>query len=426
MLLINSLVLLLLLLIQGNGQIYMNISVDWNTGYNNKSCWFNKVPCKTLDYAIEGVKSNTVITVSNYSNGCQYLETSATLLHVNDIIIEGGDNRAEILCNRVAGLTIVNVTNLTIKSILLIGCGVLHEYVDIAPDNITYQFRSAIYILNSTKILFSYVTISNSTGTGLSLFDTAGPVLIENCNFFYNSVPKEELEKYPGGGGVHIEFTLCSPGVMENVTDYDSESISYIYGNNYTIVNCTFENNFATVLPNNSLTHIVDYGHVVQQIGRGGGLSLYFRGMASTNIVIIDQCTFSMNNATVGGGIAVVITDRAYNNSVMIIGSEIKNNFAVKGGGGIQFGFFNTKSVVNNTILFDRVQFAKNQAGYGGGTSVYSTRTPHGIALQNYIIFRDSTWVNNEAVVGAAVLFFPRRLDTNIKRLFTSTIIPRL
>ena len=410
MLLTNNYVLLLLLLVQGNSQIYMNISVDWNTGFNNESCWFNKVPCKTLDYAIEGVKSNTVITVSNYSNGCQYLETSATLLHVNDIIIEGGDNRAEILCNgtnRAAGLTIVNVTNLTIKSILLIGCGVLHEYVDIAPDNITYQFRSALYILNSTKILFSYITISNSTGIGLSLFDTAGPVLIENCNFFYNSVPKEELEKYPGGGGIHIEFTLCSPAVIENVTDCDSESILYIYGNNYTIVNCTFENNNATILPNSSLTYIVNYGPVVQQIGRGGGLSLSFKGMASSNIVSIDQCTFRMNNATVGGGIAVEITDNTCNNSVMIIGSEIKNNFAVKGGGGIQFGFFSTQSAVNNTILFDRVQFAKNQAGYGGGTSVYSTRTPHGSTLQNYITFRDSTWVNNEAVVGAAVLFFP-------------------
>lgn len=410
MLLTNSLVLLLLPLIQGNGQIYTNISVDWNTGFNNESCWFNKVPCKTLDYAIEGVKSNTVITFANYSNRFQYLETSATLLHINDIVIEGGDGRTEILCNGsngVAGLTIINVTNLIIKSVMFTGCGVLHKYADIGPENITYQFRSAIYILNSTNILFSYVAINNSIGIGLSLFDTAGPVLIENCNFSYNSVPKEELEKYSGGGGVHVEFILCSQGVVEGVTGCDSESISYINGNNYTIVNCTFENNSATVLPNNSLTHIVNNGPVVRQLGKGGGLSLTFRGMASTNIVIIDQCTFRMNNATVGGGIAVAITDRACNNSVMIFRSEIKNNFAIKGGGGIQFGFFNTQSAFNNIILFDGVLFAKNQAHYGGGTSVYSTRTPHGSALQNYIIFRDSAWVKNEAVVGAAVLLFP-------------------
>ena len=118
-------------------------------------------------------------------------------------------------------------------------CGALRESTSVDPQkpNETERLSVAVYLLNCTDVRIWRVDIQSSDGTGLSIYDTNGTVNIELCNFINNS----PVQSNTGGGGLHIEFTLCSPGIVGNCSDHNrSNQLS-----KYTIQNCTFLYNVA-------------------------------------------------------------------------------------------------------------------------------------------------------------------------------------
>ena len=70
------------------------------------------------------------------------------------------------------------------------------------------------------------------------MYDTVGTVDIAHCYFSNNSVRDSE----EGGGGIHIEFTICSPGIVGHCSGHNGRNRD----GKYTLRNCTFVNNIAS------------------------------------------------------------------------------------------------------------------------------------------------------------------------------------
>ena len=74
---------------------------------------------------------------------------------------------------------------------------------------------SAQYVSNSTNISVYNISISNSNGIGLLMYDTNGTVNIMRASFISNKPNAAEHSKsFTGGGGIYIEFTNCSRGLL--------------------------------------------------------------------------------------------------------------------------------------------------------------------------------------------------------------------
>jgi hypothetical protein len=382
-----------------------NVSIDWNIGANNSTCWSNSIPCKTLDYALAYAATNN--TIINVARGLQYLENDIEISNISNLTITGVDDSTIHCSHNNTGIKFVSMINLSIYSITLSGCGSLHFSIAQPFGEDMIKFKSALYILNSTNVSIRFTTIKNSSGVGLVMYDTNGIVLIDNSHFINNKMAVNEIEHYPGGGGIYIEFTTCTPGL----TACRFNQNPYTSSNTYYIIDCTFINNTATLGPNNTLTYVKRNGPVIRDFGRGGGLSISLKGRASNNSITIEGCYFADNIAEVGGGLAMLVDlNQAHRNYINIIGSNFSNNLATHGGGGVQFGFFNTfKSESSNEIVFTNVHFVMNNASYGGGLALFSSFIPHGVLLLhiNAVSFIGCSWRENIANVGAAVLLFP-------------------
>ena len=155
-----------------------------------------------------------------------------------------------------SGLAFIQVKNLTIEYLNIIGCGMNHTSTSTSTNGDFITHFSALYVQNSTDLLVSNVSISNSNGTGLSIVDTNGTINIINSSFSNNriTIPAELSTMLSGGGGVYIEYTECAPGVR------GCNSSDYLLANNSVIVieNCTFQQNHAMYDFSNSLTDNLD------------------------------------------------------------------------------------------------------------------------------------------------------------------------
>ena len=382
------------------------IHVDWEHGENNVSCLHQPettdISCKTLDYACENLQSDTRIILHS---GLHILGRGVGLSRVNNISIVG-TNDSIVNCSSInVGVKFVHVVGLFISSIQFQHCGVLQDSTSISSTNgsITVAFRSAFYFLNSTDITISTVNFINNTGVAVTMYDTGGHVIIENIQFSYNKVPDYDSLIHPGGGGLYIEFTNCTPGQVENCA-----LNPFVRSNQYKLINCSFIDNHGTNLPNSTTTFLNKHTPSWQRFGFGGGLSIAMKGESSNNSFIIDNCTFINNKGLVGGGMSLMIDDLSKNNTFKIVNSRFWYNHAQHGGGGIEFGFFSPKVTCDTTIIFNNCHFLHNSAVYGGAVAFYSSRAEYTSVTKNYVTFEVCSWHYNEAVVGAAIVLFPQ------------------
>ncbi|XP_019859466.1 PREDICTED: uncharacterized protein LOC109587684 [Amphimedon queenslandica] len=381
------------------------IYVDDKLGHDDEDCLSEEnEPCQSLDYALNGTKSNNVTIM--IASGKQEVNSSVTVSGVSDILIEGDSNGSTIIqCDSTVGFKLERVIELSIMQVTFSNCGFVHD----TTYNKSVSFQSAVHIVNSSNVTISNISIIDSPGFGLVLVDTNGSVLIENSTFENNRVPDNDMGQYIGGGGIYVEFSSCSPG-FDTQCMTDKKGSPYSSDNSYTITGCTFKGNRASLSPSDApITYTTDNGPILKPFGRGGGLSLQLNGNASRNSFYIENCSFIDNEARIGGAVSVNIDDCASNNTVVIEDDIlIENNTAYKGGGGgLVIGFFDSNKAYNNMINVSDATFDSNTAEYGGGVSVYSTRMPFGIKLQNKIDFWDCIWSNNSAEIGAAVVLFP-------------------
>ena len=230
-------------------------------------------------------------------------------------------------------------------------------------DNTTFRncyagLAAAIYNKGSnTKIINSTFNKSRATYGGSIFDDKESSNLLINGSSFNNNVADDQGGAIYAGGSTN-PITIVNSNFTNNIA-YDNSVMGggalLLNGIGNKIINSTFSNNMAY---------------------EKGGAILFTR---SNNSVI--NCTFDNNSAVRGGAIAYrAYVDEAIENNT-IIGSVFTNN---------------GKDVINNT-----------NSSFTKGGAVY--------AFANNTQIINSSFDNNSAIMGGAVLFSPNSTNNNIE-----------
>ena len=409
------------------------ITVDCKDG-NDTLCTQpnNTHPCKTLDTALDAVKDNDT-TVHIISRTCSYNTMRNVTLPYNvtsNVTITGNGSDVTIVeCNKTGtGFGFINVNNININGLTLSGCGQLRSSTTInISSNSVLLFRAALYFVNVTNVTIDDVVVSNSIGMGVAMYDVNGNVTVSNSIFRNNSVPSHELTLYPGGGGFSVEFSYCKLGGNISSTCYDTnEGASYLYHH------CIFDhNNASTINPTHTSYPSETFGVTNQQFGRGGGLSVFFKGHSLQNVIYISDCVFDHNYAVWGGGFHSDIVDYSTGNMLTLENCNFTNNHCDyddsllttgTGGGGARIAllFYDPRSkVTNNSVQFINCRFQFNTAYFGGGLSYRISKENNVIVASNSLELVDCTWIENVARTGSGVDIishvFPHGLSPVVK-----------
>ena len=356
----------------------------------------------TLHAALEAVGDNDTIHICN---GNYHHNTNTTLTFSNVTITGNGPDVTIVECEGGTGFGFINVTNIIISGLTLSGCGQLRNSTTINSSSSSVMlFRVALYFENVINVDIDNVVVNNSIGMGVAMYDVTGNVTVNNSIFRNNSVPLHENKTYPGGGGVSVEFSFCTPGIV----NYCNCTNAF-----YLFKNCKFEHNGASTNLHCYATET--FGSSNQQFGRGGGLSIFFRGHSLFNKIEISDCVFDSNKAVWGGGFHSDIVDYSTGNVLTLENCIFTNNdcdyddnlmTTGTGGGGarIAFLFYDPRSTVtSNSVQFINCKFQSNKAYYGGGLSCRITKESNVLTASNSLELVNCTWVENIARTGSGV-----------------------
>jgi len=384
------------------------ITVDSNNGTDDESCINGDAgshPCKTLYQALKGITDNTAVRILE---GTYPHNTTDTTLPFSNISITGSGAYVTIVgCEDGSGFGFLNSSNISFSSVTVQHCGQLrNSTTQNISSHSSLLFRAALYYLNVIDVNIDDVIVNNSAGMGVAMYDVTGSVSVTNSIFSNNRVPEKEVLKYPGGGGFSVEFTYCKPGEM------DPCDISSNIGASYLFENCTFISNNATTSSNIKYVNLPE-GFGTQQFGRGGGLSVFFKGRAISNKVIVTGSYFVSNYAKWGGGYHSEFLDSSGKNSLTIHDSSFTDNqchfdkstytIGTGGGGARILMFYYGESEGHNQVIFSHCVFTKNLAYYGGGVSFSVTKEQNVSRPSNTLQFVDCSWYDNIARTGSGV-----------------------
>ena len=365
---------------------------------------------------------------------CSDILPLKSLIAVEDRItfsITGKENGTTIKCEGdESGLKFVNVTNITLENFKLLKCGAEHNStsMNISTKNTNLIFKCSVYLLNCSDITTRNILVRDGDGTGLYIFDGNGNVLIENCTFENNRALNTTTKVLPGGGGLHIEFTYCTPGGLTQDM-CNEEANERTQNSSYTIRQCTFKDNNATSTNAINTSYVKTSRNNFQGLGRGGGVCIHFRGQAKNNTINISNCTFHHNSAIWGGGINVAFHDSSTSNAVNVEHTSFTNNIGyLNGGGGIDMGFsfsylnnlqpyennisFKDQPPKKNKISVSYCNLTNNSAKFGGGVLLYSDVSNNYDNLGNIMLFENCYIAENTAVLGAGVSVVTHTWDT--------------
>ena len=309
------------------------------------------------------------------------LNESVRLANLHDVTFIGL-NETIIDCNGLHGFEFMNMTDLTVKALEFSKCvGNYHSmFVDFRGTN-TFHFKAGIYILGLNNLNFTNVTVSGSTGMGVSVFETRGFVIFSGCTFRNNG-------KAPSRGSTGIFVSLSS----------NHSSVQDIQNSTFRFDRCLFVGNLA-----------YEIDEKVTPFGRGGGLRIFIRDSSSYNKISINHCTFNGNIASRwGGALFVSLHDSSIGNSIIIQNTTFTNNSTPISGGATYVGFICGHDVcLNNSYLFHSCLFENNTGVYGGGSTFTSTRIYNSMETNNKLMYRNCTWRHNYGHFGSAISIIP-------------------
>lgn len=323
------------------------------------------------------ITSNTEVRFSSYNI---ILNLAIAIKNVSNISLIGY-NETVITCddNAMAGLKFINIRNLSISGIVIENCS-----LDSAIDTDPYlNIKSSMIIQNCTNVYINNITVMNGSGTGLALFDIAEYLNIVDSTFEANG-----HDKASGGNGIYLEVTEFSKSLGPPIV--------------YDITGCKFINNTA------------DTGKDMKIIGfsrfdKGGGLCIIIRSQKGVKITIEDALISNNIAAAYGGGIYATFHNNARDSVITVQGSVYMNNTA-RSGGGHYSGYLHNRqrfqTPLNCQHIFKFNNFTGNSAFYGGGVSVYSTKTNQS-STNVSVEFESCTWKYNRGQVGSSIAILP-------------------
>ena len=319
------------------------------------------------------------------------------------------------------GIAFLRVANLAIANISIVGCGMKHVTTNHIGAGRFIIVRSALFIQNSTDISFDNITISESNGIGLLVYDTNGSVSITKSSFINNDLNSSEQRRFfTGGGGIYIEFTECTPGL----TQCDSSGNYFNKLTNYTIDQSIFEANAAIYHLNGSEPEDL-VGGIFITFGTGGGLSLWILGHAQNNSFQITSTFFTSNIARYGGGLNVHSRQDTKYNNVNVLECSFLENSGEDSGGGLSLGYVIYQTggqSLFNTYIIANCLFQKNEAliGVGGGIVGFGSREQRRTQPTNRFEIYNSSFISNGAQYGSAIQINKEYFDSiTVGTIFT-------
>ena len=398
-----------------NGKTSINIAVDNTTGNDSSECFNGNgaKACKTLDYALINIGHLCRNVSISIHNGTYYysLNASNTTLqfwnYTSISIVGRGKDVSIIHCNKSgAGFAFFYSLEVLVQDVSIEHCGSNQNGTSYDSDSKTVsEVSAALYFAFCQDVSIIRSAVENSNNIGMVIYNTNKTLNVINSTFSYN-----KHNNTVGGGGLYAEFTYCDPGFATNCIQPSCSGINYTFeGSNFTY-------NAASDGVEKYNTFIRASGADNIAFGRGGGISLIFKGNVDKSNVTISKCNISSNTATWGAGLFIEFQDNSNNNKVLVKDTKLDNNSCEltsknndgTGGGGARIGFnsfpsFTQKSVQFNTITFDSCVFTNNDAYWGGGLSYYTFREGNTIDATNNVSFTRCVWNKNRAVLGSAI-----------------------
>ena len=442
--LLSILVLMLAVLVTSADDVIIYINSSSPLASNTTSCGNVNAPCYTfdlgLDIAQEKLMETHQISITLIvSQGEQYEHTSMTngvFEEVNGLSIIGevsndGDILTVVSCQGKVGFSFIKTSSIKISGIIFDRCGQLQNSTSYNYNEENKGFLTfyvGLYFLYCRDVNLTFVTVSSTPGTGIVFYNIGGTNIIENSAFFWNKlinkiddIEDDKSNKVGGGGGgVYIEYSYCVPG-EDGIECLEGKKANvdpqYISQSNFYIHSSIFYANKANTSNFINDTFILPGKQYHSAFGRGGGLSVFFKGDASYNTITVDNCRFTHNQALWGAGMFVEFQDNTNNNNVFIRSSvihtnslhynDVKNEGTGGGGARVGFVFFNGSVAYRNNITFFNCTFEGNSAYYGGGLSFYSPKQPNVNSSNthqlNIFKLQECHFMNNLGRIGAAL-----------------------
>lgn len=397
-----------------------NVTIDINAGNDTSTCGNDSTPCQSLDYVIghqiQPINDSCSDTLSIFIRNGSYVynlngsDSSYQFVSCDQLNIIGNGSDVNVNCTPGAGFAFLHCTNVTITNVKFHHCGASQPGTSTTgkTSNVTIPVSTALYFAFCGNVILLHVYVNYSITSGVVMYNT-GNLTVEHSHFLNNSHANDPENKLLSNGGFYIEFCYCDPSVAhDNCTPHHNTGAIYEFQSSY------FKgNNALKINEDYNRTFYIPYKNDYFSFGRGGGLSIVFKGTASDNTVIVDDCYLLENVALWGGGVFVEFEDDSKNNSVTfkntsLFLNQVLNNSPTNGTGGggarIDFLHFNESLNVphNNTVSFDECTFFSNSANHGGGLSLLTT--PEQLLLPtNNLTLNKCTFVKNIGSMGAAM-----------------------
>ena len=383
-------------------------------GVDNSSCLIGNIYCLTLDFVFSklpdsGIPISIFVLEGNYKFTLNSTITGGLFKSCPALNITGLNvDNTSIVCGVDAGLAFQNIPQVKIANITFTNCGALRNSTSInlasKSPNTTLLLSAALYFTYCKNVQVVNVIVQNSNSTGVVMYNTYGNLLVEGSTFISN---KKQQNSPPSNGGFYIEFVYCDPGkIKENCVHQRNINANYLFKSNRFLFNAALSKVGGTLF---YLPYKLNY----YSFGRGGGLSVVFKGNASTNTVVIDNCKFFGNRASWGGGLLIEFEDFSKNNIIIINNTNFSENWVIMEakngygtvGGGVRVGFviFDQQSVEHNSIVFENCLFTGNKALCGGGFGMYVPSEPNVVNATNSLSFKNCSWTANTALLGSAI-----------------------
>jgi predicted outer membrane repeat protein len=285
-------------------------------GSDNVSCLNGSSNCASVDYALNGTSGESNITFV-ISEGEFELRRAYVFDQVSSVAFDGqGAELTTLVCKKdpkcSLGIAFVNSSNITFKGLEIKGCGIKRRSTSTIDGGKTMlPLTTALYFERCSDVAIMRVSLNMSVRIGVTMYDTSGEVTIDHCRFVNSGAEKRE------GTGLYVETTYCNnSGKCPPISEAHYRVHSSIFEGNADIVN---EHNITYILPNKG-RHF--------SFGRGGGISVFFRGSAFNNSFTIEDCNFADNVALWGGGVFASFQDDASDNLITISRSNFSTNHA--------------------------------------------------------------------------------------------------
>ena len=375
------------------------------------NCTRHETKLSILDQALNCAKqnSNTVVELKLKIKQLQLHQTHYFEGHSK---IQFTGMSTLVLCSTWnVGMKFSNSRNIIFESVMVSGCGALHNStsVNFVNSSLKVTSSSAIYLSHCSDVSFTDVNITNSNGTGLTMINCGGKINITKSHFINNSASVSGNPRLPGGGGISIELLgKCS------LPECSSSSVDDYSNTKYRITYCNFSNNSASS-GNFLVTHITSNWKNYFTYGMGGGLYMSLGNLASNNQLVINNSLFESNTAQRGGGFFVGFGEDSKGNKIIVDNGTFLNNSChqaelppggnFSSGGGLSVLLY-TNSRGNN-ITITSSTFKYNTAYFGGGLSM-GGGSDYDNMTQSHFSVRKCKFVANNARIGAALDLYYR------------------